>query len=241
MYILEGNIGAGKSTFLTLIKKYVPEIEVSLEPVHNWQKKIYGQSLLANFYQNPQRWAYSLETFTMICRVIEHLKDQHDSNQRKIIERSIYSGHYCFTLNGYKNGFMNDLEWGIYTQWFTYLIPQKCQPPHGFIYLHTDPDVSYKRIKKRNRPSEKNITFLYLQQIHEHHEDFLIRKNNILQELKHIPVLILDCNEEFKNNTAVFTTHAKQVVDFIAQTMPLLETKPYEYVMPNDKYDVYQP
>src|SRR3989337_1493014 len=99
MYILEGNIGAGKSTFLRLIKEHMPEIDVSFEPVHNWQKKVYGQSLLANFYQYPKRWAYTLETFAMICRVIEHLKDQSRCYQKKIIERSIYSGHYCFTLN----------------------------------------------------------------------------------------------------------------------------------------------
>jgi deoxyadenosine/deoxycytidine kinase len=221
MYILEGNIGAGKSTFLKLIKNYVPEIDVALEPVHNWQKKVYGQSLLANFYQDPHRWAYTLETFAMICRVIEHLKDQVVPYRQRIIERSIYSGHYCFTLNGYKNGFMNDIEWSLYNQWFNYLIPQKCMPPHGFIYLRTDPDVSYKRIKKRNRLAEKKITFSYLQQIHKHHEDFLIKKDGILPELKKVPVLTLDCNEEFEKNPSTFFVHVKNILEFITCTTPL--------------------
>ena len=69
MYILEGNIGAGKSTFLRLLSEHMPAIGISLEPVHNWQKEVYGQSLLANFYQEPRRWAYTFETMTMICRI----------------------------------------------------------------------------------------------------------------------------------------------------------------------------
>ena len=133
MYILEGNIGAGKSTFLQLIKKHVPEIDVALEPLHNWQKNVYGQSLLANFYQDTQRWAYSIETFAMICRVKEHIQDQANLNPHRIIERSIYSGHYCFALNGYKHGFMNDIEWDLSNQWFNFFITEKCFPPRGFI------------------------------------------------------------------------------------------------------------
>ena len=62
MYIVEGNIGAGKSTFLQLIDTHMPDVSVALEPVNNWQNQIYGQSLLTNFYKNPKPWAYTLET-----------------------------------------------------------------------------------------------------------------------------------------------------------------------------------
>ena len=105
MYILEGNIGAGKSTFLTLLAKHLPHICVTLEPMHNWQKQIYGQSLLANFYQDPKRWAYTLETLAMFCRVREHMEEQKKEDTIQITERSIYSGHYCFAQNDYESGF----------------------------------------------------------------------------------------------------------------------------------------
>ncbi|MGE0206324.1 MAG: deoxynucleoside kinase [Candidatus Babeliales bacterium] len=215
MYILEGNIGAGKSTFLNLIAQHLPYVNIAQEPLHNWQKKVYGQSLLANFYQNPQRWSYSLETFAMMCRVKEHLKDQEHPNPHHVIERSIYSGHYCFSLNGYKHGFMSDLEWELYNQWFNFLIPQKCKAPQGFIYLQTDPEVAYKRIKKRNRLAEKKITFAYLQQIHEHHESFLIEKSGILPELKEVPVLVLDCNKEFETDAQELKKHMDAVENFL--------------------------
>jgi deoxyadenosine/deoxycytidine kinase len=218
MYILEGNIGSGKSTFLSLINRYMPTIEVALEPVHNWQKKVYGQSLLANFYQDPKRWAYTLETFAMMCRVNEHIKDQTHPQKNRIIERSIYSGHYVFSLNGYKNNFMNDLEWHLYTQWFNFLIPQKCNPPRGFIYLRATPDVSFQRVKKRNRFAEKKLTFTYLEQIHTHHESFLIEKEGILQQLKNVPVLVLDCNQDFESNHEILQEHLKQVQQFLEIT-----------------------
>ena len=76
MFILEGNIGAGKSTLLQLIKEQLPHISVALEPVDDWQKQIYGQSLLTNFYQNGKRWAYTFETFTMMNRAKEHIAIQ---------------------------------------------------------------------------------------------------------------------------------------------------------------------
>ncbi len=239
MYILEGNIGAGKSTFLQLIKKHIPEIDVALEPLHNWQKNVYGQSLLANFYQDTQRWAYSIETFAMICRVKEHIKDQGNPNPNRIIERSIYSGHYCFALNGYKHGFMNDIEWDLYNQWFNFLIPKKCFPPRGFIYLRTNPEIAYKRLKKRNRLAEKKISFAYLQQIHEHHEQFLIEKSGILPILKIVPVLVLDCNKEFETNPEILQNHFTQIKQFINEQQVVVK-KPIENSTPIYRSDAYQ-
>jgi deoxyguanosine kinase len=224
MYILEGNIGAGKSTFLTLIQKQLPHIGISLEPLHNWQKQVYGQSLLANFYEKPERWAYSMETFAMMCRVQEHIAEQQHPNKMRIIERSIYSGHYCFAVNDYKRGFMNDLEWTMYNQWFNFLIPNKCKPPFGFIYLQTDPSIAHKRLKKRNRLAEKKISPAYLRQIHDHHESFLLHKEGVIPSLKNTPVLVLDCNEEFESNSEQLKKHFEAIEEFFLKTQPPVKT-----------------
>lgn len=40
IYIVEGNIGAGKSTFLKLLNDHLVNVSVSLEPVYNWQQQI---------------------------------------------------------------------------------------------------------------------------------------------------------------------------------------------------------
>jgi deoxyadenosine/deoxycytidine kinase len=226
MYILEGNIGAGKSTFLRLAAEHLPDIQTVLEPVNNWQHSVYGQSLLTNFYEQPQRWAYTLELLTLICRVQEHLKEQIMATP-KIIERSIYSGYYCFAYNSYSQGFMNEMEWQIYDQWFSLLVPNKCLPPRGFIYLRASPEIAYERIRKRNRHAEKTLSFAYLKQIHKRHETFLIKKEGILPHLKRVPLLVLNCNEEFENNPAQLHRHLHTIQSFLAQTGSTIT--PYKY------------
>lgn len=218
MYILEGNIGAGKSTFLRLLKESMPSLQTVTEPVNNWQSSIYGQSLLTNFYEEPQRWAYTFELLTMICRVQDHLKEQEDEINTKVIERSIYSGYYCFARNSYAQGFMNDMEWKLYQEWFSLLIPHKCKPPKGFIYLRVSPEIAFERIKKRNRHAEKTLSFEYLKQIHKQHEMLLIKKEGILPHLKRVPVLILDCNNEFENNQDQLEAHLQAIQSFMIQT-----------------------
>ena len=105
MYILEGNIGAGKSTFLKLIGDRMPNISVGLEPLNNWHSEKSGQSLLQQFYTDPKRWAFTLETVAMMSRVKEHMLEQHIPSSFRIVERSIYSGYYCFAQNSYDSGF----------------------------------------------------------------------------------------------------------------------------------------
>lgn len=221
MYIVEGNIGAGKSTFLTLINEHISHINIALEPLNNWQSQVYGQSLLANFYQDSPRWAFTMETFAMICRMREHVHEQQQQDPNRIMERSVYSGHYCFSLNGYKQGFVSDLEWQLYLQWFNFLIPQKCVAPLGFIYLRTDPDIAYARIKKRNRLAEKKLSLAYLKQIHNHHEAFLINKEGVLPSIKEVPVLVLDVNKEFENSSTKLHELLEKVQDFMLQTQPM--------------------
>ncbi len=224
MYIVEGNIGAGKSTFLNLIQTYAPHISVVYEPLHNWQSQVYGQSILANFYEDPERWAYTMETLAMACRVQEHLKEQQNSNPFRLMERSIYSGHYVFATNDFHNNFLSEIEWAIYLQWFNFLVSGHCKPPHGFIYLKTDPEVAFERIQKRNRNSEKGISLPYIQQIHECHESFLVRKENVIPELLTVPVLIIDCNKEFETNRDQFAVHAESLEEFMLATHTNLET-----------------
>ncbi len=218
MYILEGNMGAGKTTFLRLLAAHMPAIQTVEEPINSWQSTVYGKSVLTNFYENPKRWAYTFELLTMICRVEEHLKMQINENQIKIGERSIYSGYYCFAHNSYAQHFMTDLEWQMYQEWFSLLIPNKCLPPKGFIYLRVSPEIAYERIKKRNRHAEKTLSFAYLKQIHRRHESFLIKNDNILPILKRVPVLTLDCNEEFESNPAQLHRHMHAIQSFLVQT-----------------------
>lgn len=215
MYIVEGNIGAGKSTFLKLMQQYLPQVNTVLEPVASWDSPEHGSSLLQNFIQDSYRWSYTMETFTMMCRVREHVYHQKRNEPLLLAERSVYSGHYVFSLNGYCQGFMTPQEWQMYLHYFNYLIPTMCRAPRGFVYLRTDPDVAYARIQKRARSSEAMITAEYLCQIHACHEDFLIKKLGVLSELRNVPVLLLDCNKDFEQDPIYAQELSRQLADFM--------------------------
>ena len=216
MYILEGNIGVGKTTFLKLLKKHCPEVEILTEPVASWSQQKHGQSLLEDFYKNTSRWAYTLETFTMVCRVQDHIREQSDENPNRILERSIYSGHYCFARNCFESGHLSPTEWGIYNKLADLLIHMQCRPPLGFIYLKADPEVCFRRVQKRNRASEKALTIEYMADIDKKHDILLVHKKAITKTLQSVPVLVLDCNLDFVENISKMKEHAKQVEAFIS-------------------------
>jgi deoxyadenosine/deoxycytidine kinase len=215
VYILEGNIGVGKSTFLDYINKNCPDIKIIPEPTDNWAKQQYGQSLLENFYKDPKRWAYTLETLAMICRVRDHVREQQTPTKNRIMERSVYSGHYCFAYNGLTSGYFTSIEWEIYLKWVEFFVNSKCKAPMGFIYLCASPEICFERIKKRNRSSEEAITLEYVKQIHKYHENFLRHKTNIDASITKTPVLIIDCNKDFVINKNLLKEHIQKVRTFM--------------------------
>ena len=218
MYIIEGNIGSGKSTFLKILKSHIPGITTEFEPISSWKTTDYGQELLEKFYQHPKRWAYTLESLTMMNRVRDYQTHHQTKNPNIFTERSIYSGHHCFAQNSHASGFMTTIEWQMYSQLFSFLILNTCKAPLGFIYLKVDPAIAYERIQKRNRPEENNITRTYIDQIHERHESFLINEKNVLPHIGITPVLTLDCDEEFESNPIKLHEHITKVKQFIAST-----------------------
>jgi deoxyadenosine/deoxycytidine kinase len=218
MYLLEGNIGVGKSTFLKLIQKACPEIFVFQEPQENWASQTNGQSLLENFYKDAHRWAYTIETLALISRIKNHITVQKLNNSYCLMERSVYSGHFCFAQNGYANGFLSALEWDAYERMVDVLVHQHCQPPHGFIYLRAQPEICFERIQKRHRKGEESMTFDYVAQIGAWHEKFFIEKTGLAEYLKNMPILILDANFDVTQNSALFEAYAQQVKDFMYRT-----------------------
>lgn len=218
MYILEGNIGVGKSTFLTLVEQYCPQLSAIPEPKENWATQATGQSLLGNFYQDPQRWAYTIETLAMICRVKDHLREQVNPNPNRIMERSVYSGHFCFAMNDNASGYLTNLEWDIYLKWVDFLVHRQCKPPLGFIYLRATPQVCFDRMKKRNRKGEEALSLDYMTKLGMWHEKFLFYKKGLPEHLKGVPVLVLDCNEDFVENRENTQKHLTKVAAFVRET-----------------------
>jgi len=229
MFIVEGNIGTGKSTFLKTLQKSLSHVQVTLEAVDYWQNEAAGQSILQSFYESPHRYGYTMETIALKIRIQEHIELQ-KSAIPNIIERSIYSGYHCFAHNSFEQGFLNQLEWNMYNAWFHFLTAKQCLPPAGFIYLQADPYISYQRTLKRSRDAEESISLDYLEQIHKKHEDFLIHKLNVHPSILHTPVLILDCNYDLLTDQKKLLNYVEQVQQFIQNHTQKLNVHPIQEI-----------
>ncbi len=220
-FIIEGNIGAGKSTFLQFVAKDLP-IKPIFEPHHKWQNVSGKYNLLEQFYKDTSRWAYTFQSYAFITRVMaqQEVAAQFPTSTQ-VLERSVYSDRYCFAKNAYENGNMTALEWKLYQEWFSWLVDSYVPRPAGFIYLQTSPEVCFKRLIKRSRHEEVGVSLAYLQQLHDKHENWLINKRPIDTQLEKTPVLVLECNKEFESDKKVRDALITKVSDFILQTHTL--------------------
>lgn len=217
-FIVEGNIGAGKSTFLRLIHEQVATQAV-FEPHEKWQHVTENGNLLEKFYNDTQRWAYTFQSYAFITRIMaqqEHAKRNIYATQ--VLERSVYSDRYCFAKNCFELGVMNALEWKLYQETFEWLVENYTTRPAGFIYLKTDPEICYQRLVKRSRAEEVGVSREYLQMLHDKHEAWLIEKAGIAEYLKDVPVLVLDCDKDFESDAQERDAHIAKVREFIGQT-----------------------
>lgn len=220
-FIVEGNIGAGKSTFLHMLKQYL-NVQIMLEPHEQWQNVADGHNLLDLFYKDPKRWAYSFQSYAFISRIMmQQAHARTNPYMIQILERSVFSDRYCFALNAYELRYMNPLEWKIYQEWFSWLVEAYLPKPDGFIYLRTNPAICYSRLKQRNRNEEATVSLDYITKLHEKHESWLIEKKDIAPSLAQIPVLVLECDIDFEHNKEEQEKHVEYVGAFISSHMPV--------------------
>ncbi|KKP35336.1 MAG: hypothetical protein UR26_C0006G0020 [candidate division TM6 bacterium GW2011_GWF2_32_72] len=212
--IVEGNVGAGKSTFLKILQKYFA-VQTVFEPLYRWQHVVGDENLLDKFYKDTTRWAYTFQSYAFITRVLEQkINAEKNTTPVQILERSVYTDRYCFAKNCFEMGTISPLEWELYQEWFSWLVDNYTTKPDGFIYLQTDPQVCFDRMKNRNRTEENAIPLDYIQKLHNKHEEWLIKKNGVVPYIANTPVLVLECNEDFENNIVQQQLHVEKIAKF---------------------------
>ncbi|KAK2191224.1 hypothetical protein NP493_55g04000 [Ridgeia piscesae] len=72
--LVEGNIGSGKTGLLEHFRD-APFTEVIKEPVDRW-RNIQGHNALALMYEDPSRWALTLQTYVQLTMLQRHLQPQ---------------------------------------------------------------------------------------------------------------------------------------------------------------------
>ena len=209
---IEANIGAGKTTFINKLEKYFEnnkDIVCLREPVDEWinLKDSEGNNILNYFYKDTKRWSYTFQMNAFMTR-IQSINNK-CKNEINFIERSIYTDRNCFALLCKENGSINDIEWGLYQNWFDWLNDKFNVEASGYIYIKTSPETCYERIKKRDRKEESDIPLEYLKQLDCKHEEWMNK------EMKKDNVLIIDGEQNFENDDIIFLKIIKKIELFI--------------------------
>lgn len=214
---VEGNVGVGKSTFLNFIKEHM-NVHVIYEPTELWQN-VDGHDLLNEFFLDENRWAYTFQSYVLLTRVDQLLtSDEQDYGKFiRIVERSIYSGRYCFAQVAKEIGTMNDLEWGLYKKIWERESVRLQQQLQGFIYLRTSSEICYERIVSRGRFEEKPISMDYLKALETKYDDWFMHKKGVDEYVLSLPQLVLDNSSDLLTDKNMQEHYLKAVGEFIKE------------------------
>ncbi|XP_062519975.1 thymidine kinase 2, mitochondrial-like [Corticium candelabrum] len=204
---VEGNIASGKTTLLNCFKDK-SYAEVLFEPIDKWQK-VGGDNLLGRMYENKERWGLTFQSYVLLTMMELHHKEQH--LPISVLERSAFSGRYCFLENLYRSHVLDDLEHSCYTRWFDWLMTTNPPQLDLIVYLQTSPEVCLQRLKERQRGEETGITLDYLQSLHDRHEEWLSNPDNHGWH-SNKPVLILDGDKDCRNEACLFEKMCNKIV-----------------------------
>ncbi|MBF0363582.1 MAG: deoxynucleoside kinase [Oligoflexia bacterium] len=167
LIILEGLIGAGKTTFAEKLSKLI-DAKLYYEPVKD-------NPYLEDYYKNPKRYALEMQFWLMSIRFQLHqdaIKYIWDSGKSAIIDRSIY-GDWIFAKQNWLDGNIDDRGYESYIKhrdvMFRYLMI-----PHITLFLNADPSVCLERIHMRGRDCEKAIPQKYLEGLYFLHRELMI-------------------------------------------------------------------
>jgi len=205
IFTIDGNIGSGKSTLLNYLKDHYKNdanIVFADEPVSEWEsiRDSNGVSMLEKFYTNQKMYSFSFQMMAYISR-LDILRKIVKASPNAIIisERSLHTDRLVFAKMLFDSGLIEDVNYQIYLKWFDTFIED--YPISGVIYVKTDPQICFDRIKQRSRTGESNIPLDYLTKCDVYHES-MMKKISVLSN----KILTLNGNQDiFNDPNSLFT------------------------------------
>lgn len=164
---VEGNIGAGKTSFTTMVSQDF-NAKLILE-------RFKDNPFLPKFYEDQSRYAFSLEMSFLADRY-QQLSD--DLAQYDLFKDFVISDYDVFKSLIFAKITLQEDEYSLYHKLFN-LMYKELVKPDLYIYLYQNTDRLLENIKKRGRDYEQNIKQDYLAEINKSYLTFIKSQPNL--------------------------------------------------------------
>jgi deoxyadenosine/deoxycytidine kinase len=199
---IDGNIGCCKTSILNYFHKNY-KTAIDIEPIESWT-----EYLKSMYDSNNSTYNFQIKVWIDRCWI------QEKSNVIVLMERSPYFIKNVFVEKAFEDKTINKDEYNNIHK--LHKTTDELWQPNAYIYLRSDPEMCYNRIKKRGRESEKNIKLEYIKRIHELHED---KYKNAVENNKNIIVIDVEyksipdiCSEIVSSN--IYTEIVTQLYNY---------------------------
>ena len=174
--VIEGNIGAGKTT---LAKMIAEEMNAKLV-----LEQFADNPFLPKFYDDPDRYSFPLE--------LSFLADRYNQIKKDVFNPELFQSFtiadYFFAKSAiFAQNTLKDDEYRLFRQIFD-IVFESMPKPDLYVYLHADTDKLLQNIKHRGRSYEQNISGDYLDKIKSGYFSFF-------KQISSFPVLIIDISK----------------------------------------------
>ena len=185
--VIEGNIGAGKTTLSKMIAKEF-NAKLILE-------QFADNPFLPKFYKEPDKYSFQLE--------LSFLAERYQQLNKELTSRDLFrpftvADYFFMKSLIFAQATLKEDEYNLYRQIFN-IIYKSIPKPDLYVYLHVDVKNLAKNIAKRGRDYEKGISEDYLAKLQEGYFDFFKQQNDITY-------LVIDSNNmDFVENQEDYT------------------------------------
>jgi deoxyguanosine kinase len=195
--VIEGNIGAGKTTLAKMIS-------------NDYNAQYVGEAFANNpflekFYKDPKSYAFTLEMSFMAERYSQLMSELQN---RSLFNNFAVADYFFMKSLIFSSVTLSDDEYALYRKFFD-IIYARLPRPDLYVFLHKSVENLQNQIKKRGRGYEQQITNEYLENISQAYFNYFKQQNEF-------PVLIIDTNDiDFVNNK----TDYEKICDIILQNV----------------------
>jgi len=193
--VIEGNIGAGKTTLSKMIaQEYNAKLVL---------EQFADNPFLPKFYEDQERYSFPLE--------LSFLADRYTQIKNEVLNLDLFHSflvadyYFAKTAIFAQNTLKSD-EYRLFRQIFD-IIFESMPKPDLYVYLHANVDRLMDNIAHRGRDYEKHITPAYLDNIAKGYFNFF-------KQINSFPLLIIDTNGiDFVKNPAHYEALKSAVFD----------------------------